>query len=122
MGPNSDNRSLLKTLMEEGMDIARFNFFHGTYKEQKERLDMLKSLREETGIPVAALKMMVHICEASEEFLDYGTYYQKRLTIDNNHNISNTVCYLTVTTAHSLKAAAIIAPSITGFTTRLLSK
>ena len=55
MGPNTNDRSLMEKLVRNGMDIARFNFSHGDHKEQKERMDMLKSVREEVGIPVAIL-------------------------------------------------------------------
>ena len=55
MGPNSDNREVMKALVLGGMDVARFNFSHGTHEEQKARLDLLKSVREELDIPVAAL-------------------------------------------------------------------
>ncbi len=55
MGPNTNDRELMKALALNGMDIARFNFSHGDYEEQKMRLDMLKSIREETGLPIAAL-------------------------------------------------------------------
>ena len=51
MGPNSDDRELMKALALNGMDIARFNFSHGDYEEQKARLDMLKSVREELTFP-----------------------------------------------------------------------
>ena len=55
MGPNTNDRDLMKALALHGMDVARFNFSHGDYEEQKMRLDMLKSIREETGLPIAAL-------------------------------------------------------------------
>ena len=55
MGPNTNDRNLMKKLVENGMDIARFNFSHGDHAEQKERMDMLKSIREEVGKPVAIL-------------------------------------------------------------------
>ena len=55
MGPNTNDRNLMKRLVENGMDIARFNFSHGDHAEQKERMDMLKSIREEVGKPVAIL-------------------------------------------------------------------
>ena len=55
MGPNSDNPEVMKALILGGMDVARFNFSHGTHEEQKARLDLLKKLREELDIPVAAL-------------------------------------------------------------------
>lgn len=55
MGPNTDDREVMKKLIENGMDIARFNFSHGTYEEQLKRINLLKSVREELGVPVAIL-------------------------------------------------------------------
>lgn len=55
MGPNTNDRTLMKALAENGMDIARFNFSHGDHEEQKTRMDMLKSIREEIGKPIAIL-------------------------------------------------------------------
>jgi len=55
MGPNADNREILKELVAGGMDIARFNFSHGDNEEQKQRLDQLKSVREEMKKPIAIL-------------------------------------------------------------------
>ena len=72
--------------------------------------------------PVEALKMMAQICETSEQYLDYNAYRMRRVSTANRKNISNAVCYSSVSTAHDLEADIIIAPSISGFTTRLLSK
>ena len=72
--------------------------------------------------PVEALKMMAQICEDSEQYLDYNAYRQRIVSAENKSNISNAVCYSSVATAHDLNAKVIIAPSISGFTTRLLSK
>ncbi|WP_099469938.1 pyruvate kinase [Konateibacter massiliensis] len=55
MGPNTNDKELLKALAIEGMDIARFNFSHGDHEEQKGRMDMIKSLRAELQIPLAIL-------------------------------------------------------------------
>lgn len=55
MGPNADDRELLKALATSGMDIARFNFSHGTHEEQKARFDLLKSVRDEVRKPIAIL-------------------------------------------------------------------
>lgn len=46
LGPSTDKGDILETLVREGMDVARFNFSHGTHPEQKERLDKLKEIRE----------------------------------------------------------------------------
>ena len=72
--------------------------------------------------PVEALSMMASIVEETEKHLDYSAYRQRRVSAANVHNISNAVCSSSVGTAHDLNAKAIVAPSITGFTTRMLSK
>lgn len=41
--------------MDRGLDVARFNFSHGTHEEQKARLELLKKVREEKNMPIAAL-------------------------------------------------------------------
>ncbi len=55
MGPNTNDRDLMQNLALHGMNIARFNFSHGSYEEHKGRLDLLKSVREELDLPIAAL-------------------------------------------------------------------
>ncbi len=55
MGPNTNDREVMKALMLGGMNVARFNFSHGDHEEQKGRMDMIKELREELGLPVAIL-------------------------------------------------------------------
>lgn len=72
--------------------------------------------------PVEALKMMYQIVEESEAHLDYAGYRERKVSAVNSNNISNAVCYSSVSTAHDLGAQVIIAPSISGFTTRMLSK
>ncbi len=72
--------------------------------------------------PVEALKMMVQIIEETERHLDYGAYRKRQISESNRNNISNAVCFSSVATAHDLNAKVIVAPSISGFTARLLSK
>lgn len=55
LGPATDAEGVLEQLVEEGMDVARFNFSHGTHEEQKLRLEHLKEIRERLGRPIAAL-------------------------------------------------------------------
>ena len=55
LGPASDDPAVMKALIENGMDVARFNFSHGTHEEQKERMDKLKKLRRELKKPTAIL-------------------------------------------------------------------
>ena len=55
LGPSTDKGDVMKQMILAGMDVARFNFSHGTHEEQKARLDKLKALRDEMQRPVAAL-------------------------------------------------------------------
>ena len=55
LGPSTDKDGVLRELVANGMNVARFNFSHGSYEEHKGRLDMLKAIRTELGRPVAAL-------------------------------------------------------------------
>ena len=55
MGPNTNDRELMKKLIENGMDVARFNFSHGDHEEQKGRMDLLKELRAELHTNTAIL-------------------------------------------------------------------
>ena len=55
MGPNTNDKEVMRKLMQNGMDIARFNFSHGDHEEQKSRMDLLKALREEENKNTAIL-------------------------------------------------------------------
>ena len=55
LGPSTDKDGVLRELVVNGMNVARFNFSHGSYEEHKGRLDNLKAIRAELGKPVAAL-------------------------------------------------------------------
>ena len=55
MGPNTNDKELMRKLMQNGMDVARFNFSHGDHEEQKMRMDILKQLREEEHANTAIL-------------------------------------------------------------------
>ncbi|WP_298025072.1 pyruvate kinase [uncultured Dysosmobacter sp.] len=55
LGPATDREGVLREMLEAGMNVARFNFSHGTHAEHKARLEALKALREEMDLPVAAM-------------------------------------------------------------------
>ncbi len=52
VGPASDDREVLRQMIEAGMNVARLNFSHGTHEEHQARIDLLKELREEMGVPL----------------------------------------------------------------------
>ena len=55
LGPGSENEETLRQLMRNGMDIARFNFSHGSYEEHSARFAIFDKVRTEMHLPVAAL-------------------------------------------------------------------
>ena len=55
MGPNTNDRELIKQLALAGMDIARFNFSHGDHEEQAGRFALVESVRSELNLPIATL-------------------------------------------------------------------
>ncbi len=55
IGPATESEEKLRELMLAGMNVARLNFSHGTHEEHKVRIDRIKKVREELGLPVAIL-------------------------------------------------------------------
>lgn len=55
IGPSSESEEMLEKLMNAGMNVARFNFSHGTHEEQKAKYERLIKVRKKLKLPVAAL-------------------------------------------------------------------
>lgn len=55
LGPASDQEEVLLEMIKAGMNVARFNFSHGTHPEQKAKMDMVRAARKKLGKPVAIL-------------------------------------------------------------------
>ena len=55
LGPATEDDQVLRQLMIEGMNVARFNFSHGDHEQHKRNLERVKAFREELGLPIAAL-------------------------------------------------------------------
>ena len=55
LGPVSQSEETLTKLIENGLNVCRFNFSHGSHEEHKERMDIVKKVRDELKKPVAIL-------------------------------------------------------------------
>ena len=55
LGPATDSADILASLIENGMDVARFNFSHGTHEEQLKRLTLLRSVASNNKTRVATM-------------------------------------------------------------------
>ncbi len=55
IGPASESEEKLRELMLAGMDVARFNFSHGTHEEHKKKFERVVKVRDELGLSVATM-------------------------------------------------------------------
>ena len=55
IGPACDNKETLTALCQAGMNVARLNFSHGTLEEHLKRINLIKQVREELGLPIAIM-------------------------------------------------------------------
>ena len=82
LGPATDSESVLKSLILAGMDVARFNFTHGSIAEHKARMKRLKKVRRELGVPLACMLDIKGSCirtgqleNGKEVFLQAGKHF-----------------------------------------------
>ena len=86
LGPASDTTEILTELINAGMNVARFNFSHGSHEEHLERFNKLKAAREETGKLVAILldtkgpEIRTHEIENNQAELIQGTTVRIAMT------------------------------------------
>ncbi|MBQ8108290.1 MAG: pyruvate kinase, partial [Ruminococcus sp.] len=55
IGPSTDDEKVLREMMQNGMDVARFNFSHSDHEVHRQRFETIKRLREELGLNIATL-------------------------------------------------------------------
>lgn len=55
MGPTTEPDGIIERMIEAGMNVARFNFSHGSHEEHRQRMEKVRAASKKTGIPVALL-------------------------------------------------------------------
>ena len=55
IGPATQSKEMIKKLMEHGMNVARFNFSHGSYEYHEQCIKNVRAAAEELGLPIAAM-------------------------------------------------------------------
>lgn len=56
LGPASRSEDVLLAMVEEGLDVVRLNFSHGTYDESRETIELVRRVEEKVRRPVAILQ------------------------------------------------------------------
>ena len=55
IGPASETEEIIKGLCKAGMNVARMNFSHNTHDDHQKRMDLVKKVRKELGLPIAIM-------------------------------------------------------------------
>ena len=55
LGPATSKKSVLKDMLDEGVNVFRINFSHAEYEDVKERIQMIRELNEQFGYNAAIL-------------------------------------------------------------------
>jgi len=55
IGPACDNEETLTQMCHNGMNVARLNFSHGTPEEHRQKIALIKDVREKLGLPIAIM-------------------------------------------------------------------
>ena len=55
IGPACENEDTLTKMCQEGMNVARLNFSHGTKEEHQFKIDLVKRVREKLNLPIAIM-------------------------------------------------------------------
>ena len=55
MGPACDSDDILREMIKAGMNVARFNFSHGSYEEHHGRIERVRRIAAELGQPIGIL-------------------------------------------------------------------
>lgn len=55
IGPASENPEILEQLINNGMNVARLNFSHGTHEEHLAKIKTIRRIRRKLNVPVAIM-------------------------------------------------------------------
>ena len=87
VGPGTDKFGILEDMMRAGMNVARFNFSHGSHEEQAERMQMVRDAAMIVNKPIALMldtkgpEVRLGLFKEGKVFLEAGQQFT--LTTDD---------------------------------------
>ena len=81
IGPACENEETIKQMILAGMNVARLNFSHNTVEDHLRRIQIIKKVRKELGIPVAILldtkgpEYRVGVFKDGKAFIETGSKF-----------------------------------------------
>lgn len=76
VGPATDSEELLEQMLHAGMDLARFNFSHGSYEDHAMRLELLRKASKRAG------KIVATIADTKGPEMRLGTFSESRILLE----------------------------------------
>ncbi|XP_058730613.1 pyruvate kinase, cytosolic isozyme [Vicia villosa] len=114
LGPASRSVPMIEKLLRAGMNVARFNFSHGSYDYHQETLDNLRTAMDNTGI-LCAVMLDTKGPEIRTGFLQDGKPVQlkqgQEITISTDYSIKgdeNTICMSYKKLAQDVKPGSVV--------------
>ena len=83
LGPASEKEEVLTSLIENGLNVARMNFSHGSHEEHKGRMDLVKKVREKLNKPVVFVANIPASAGNEADDLACDTPYWRILHMDD---------------------------------------
>ena len=84
IGPACEDAAILKDMCLAGMNVARLNFSHGTHEEHQQKIDLIKSVREELNYPIALM------LDTKGPEYRIGTFENKKITLKDDDTFTFT--------------------------------
>ncbi len=84
IGPASDNEKTLTAMCNAGMNVARLNFSHGTHAEHKEKIELIKRVRERLSLPIAIM------LDTKGPEYRIGVFENKKITLEEGNTFTFT--------------------------------
>jgi pyruvate kinase len=55
IGPSTDSKEMLEKIIDEGVNVCRINFSHGSHEEHKKVINLIREINQERGLFTAIL-------------------------------------------------------------------